>query len=318
MTMTRSFACYDLAVDIGGTHIRAALYPAGRRQQVARGDIPTQGEQPPHERLAALLRDLWPSQGTVQGIGVASPGPLDPYRGVILATPNIPQWRDFPLVRFLQERFAVPVVLDNDANAAALGEWRYGAGVGHHHLLYFTVSTGIGGGVIVEDRLLRGAAGLAGELGHITVLPDGPLCGCGQRGHLEAVSSGTAIARAAEEELARGVPSRLARAPRPLTAALVAEAAHQGDALAQAVLSRAAHFLGRAIADYLHIFNPTIVILGGGVVRAGEVFLRPLREALHASVMTPAYLDGLTMTTARLGDDAGLLGALALLRESQP
>lgn len=318
MTTSQTPPRYDLAVDIGGTHIRAAVYPAGEREPVVRGDILTQGEQPPHERLAALLRDLWPEPGIVRGIGVASPGPLDPYRGVVLATPNIPQWRDFPLVRFLQERFAVPVVLDNDANAAALGEWRYGAGVGHHHLLYFTVSTGIGGGVIVADRLLRGAAGLAGELGHVTVLPDGPLCGCGQRGHLEALASGTAIARAAEEELARGVPSRLAEAPRPLTAALVAEAARQGDVLAQAVLTRAAHFMGRAIADYLHIFNPTIVILGGGVVRAGEVYLAPLREALHAAVMSPAYLEGLTLTTARLGDDAGLLGALALLREAQP
>ncbi len=317
MSTPSSASLYDIAVDIGGTHIRAAVYPAGEIVPLARGDIPTQGDEPPHERLAALLHHLWPTQGTVRGLGVASPGPLDPYQGIILATPNIPQWRNFPLAAYLSERFNVPVVVDNDANAAALGEWRYGAGVGHHHLLYLTVSTGIGGGVIVDDRLLRGVAGLAGELGHLTVLPDGPLCGCGQRGHLEALASGPAIARAAEEELERGTPSILAQHPRPLTAALVAQAAQEGDALARAVFTRAAHFLGRAIADYLHIFNPSIVILGGGVTRAGDVLLKPLRETLHASVMTPAYLDNLTLSTARLGDEAGLIGALALLRETQ-
>ncbi len=307
---------FDFAVDVGGTHIRVALYPAGEIRPVAHRRIATQGSEPPHERLAALLRDLWPSQGTVRGIGVASPGPLDPYRGVILATPNIPQWRDFPLRAYLEERFGVPVVVDNDANAAAVAEWRYGAGRGHHHLLYLTISTGIGGGVIVADRLLRGAAGLAGELGHLTVLPDGPLCGCGQRGHLEALASGPAIARAAEAELDRGTPSSLADLPRPLTAAQVAQAAQAGDTLARAVFRRAAHFLGRAIADYLHIFNPTIVVLGGGVVQAGAVLLEPLEEALRQGVMTPAYLQNLTLTTAQLGDDVGLLGALALLRET--
>ena len=307
---------FDFAVDVGGTHIRVALYPVGETRPVAHRRIATQGPELPHERLAALLRDLWPSQGTVRGIGVASPGPLDPYRGVILATPNIPQWRDFPLRAYLEERFGVPVVVDNDANAAAVAEWRYGAGRGHHHLLYLTISTGIGGGVIVADRLLRGAAGLAGELGHLTVLPDGPLCGCGQRGHLEALASGPAIARAAEAELDRGTPSSLADLPRPLTAAQVAQAAQAGDALARAVFQRAAHFLGRAIADYLHIFNPTIVVLGGGVVQAGAVLLEPLEEALRQGVMTPAYLQNLTLTTAQLGDDVGLLGALALLRET--
>ncbi len=209
----------------------------------------------------------------------------------------------------------MPVVVENDANLAAIGEWCYGAAQGHRHVLYLTISTGIGGGVIVDGRLLRGVAGLAGELGHITVIPEGgPLCGCGQRGHLEAVASGPAIARAAEAALADGTPSLLAAAPRPLTAAQVAQAAQQGDPLALRVFAQAAGYLGRALADFLHIFNPSVVVLGGGVVHAGEVLLRPLARALRKGVMNPAYLEHITLTTARLGDDVGLLGALAWLR----
>ncbi len=305
---------YDVAVDIGGTHMRAAVFPAGETTPVRRERIATQGEGRPEARLAALLQEIWPTNGKVRGVGVACPGPLDPTRGVIFAAPNIPGWHDFPLGDYLQQTLGVPVMVDNDANLAALGEWRYGAGQGHHHVLYLTISTGIGAGVIVDDRLLHGARGLAAELGHITVVPDGPLCGCGQRGHLEAVASGTAIARQAEEALARGETSSLAALPRPLTAADVAQAAQNHDALAERIFTQAAEHLGRALAGFLHIFNPSIVILGGGVVQAGDVLLRPLETTLHASVMTPAYLEGLTLTTAALGDDAGLMGALALVR----
>jgi len=309
---------YYLAVDVGGTWLRAALYREGESLPAAQRRARTPREGRPEAALAALLQEIWPAEGEVLGIGVACPGPLDPRRGVVFATPNIPAWRDFPLADYLRQTFGVPVAIDNDANLAALGEWRYGAGRGHHHVLYLTISTGIGAGVIVADRLLHGARGLAAELGHITVVPDGPLCGCGQRGHLEALASGTAIARQAEEALARGEPSILATQPRPLTAAQVAQAAQAHDALAQRIFTQAAEHLGRALAGFLHIFNPSIVILGGGVVQAGEILLRPLEATLRASVMTPAYLDGLTLTTAQLGDDAGLLGALALTRASHP
>ncbi len=305
---------YHLAVDVGGTWLRAAVFPLGETTPARRERIRTPREGRPEAALVALLRELWPTDGEVLGIGVASPGPLDPSRGVILATPNIPAWRDFPLAAYLHQALGVPVAVDNDANLAALGEWRYGAAEGHHDVLYLTVSTGIGAGVIVNDRLLHGAHGLAGELGHMPILPDGPLCGCGQRGHLEAVASGTAIARAAREALAAGEVSSLASLSAPPTAADVARAAHAGDALARRILAEAAGHLGRALAGFLHIFNPSIVVLGGGVVQAGAVFLQPLEAALRAAVMHPAYLDGLTLTTAALGDDAGLLGALALAR----
>jgi glucokinase len=267
--------------------------------------------QTTYERLAQLIRSVIPATEDVISITVATPGPVDPYAGVIARTPNIPGWEDFPLQQRLEDDFRAPAHLGNDANLAALGEWRFGAGQGHSHLLYLTLSTGIGAGVIVDNRLLLGAHGLAAELGHVTVAPEGPLCGCGQRGHLEAVAAGPAIAAYVRELLAEGNTSVLADAPE-LTARAVGAAALAGDPLAQHVLARAGEMIGMAVADFLAIFNPTIVIFGGGVSFSGEPLLGPLRESLRAHVMDPAYLDDLVITTAALGDDAGLLGALAL------
>ncbi|MBU0512009.1 MAG: ROK family protein, partial [Chloroflexi bacterium] len=192
---------------------------------------------------------------------------------------------------------------------------KYGAGQGHDHLIYLTISTGIGSGVIMDGHLLTGSRGMAAELGHTSVLPDGPLCGCGQRGHLEAISSGTAIARWVQAELDNGVPSTLAKV-QPVTAQAVAEAARQGDKLALAAFERAGTYLGRALADFLHIFNPSIVIFGGGVSKSVDLFIEHLREAMEKHVISPGYIENLTITTAALGDDSGLMGALALARET--
>jgi glucokinase len=185
--------------------------------------------------------------------------------------------------------------------------------MGHHYLLYLTISTGIGSGIIMADRMIEGAHGLGAELGHITVLPDGPLCGCGKRGHLEAVASGPGIARWVEEQLACGEHSILASNQR-LSAKEVAMAAAVGDPLSQRAMQRAGTFIGHALADFLHIFNPTIAIFGGGVSKSGELLLSPLRKALEERVISPRYLQDFKITTAALGDDAGLMGALALAR----
>lgn len=249
----------------------------------------------------------------MEAIAVATPGPTDPYSGTVLEAPNIPSWINLPLRKLLEDRFPTRVAIGNDANMAALGESQYGAGKGHHDVIYMTISTGIGGGIIIDDRLLLGARGLATEMGHVTVIPDGPVCGCGHRGHLEAVASGTAIANWVEMQIAQGVASCLTTDEK-ITARRVAQAAREGDPLAIAALKRAGVFIGRALADYLHIFNPTIVILGGGVIRSGDLLLDPIRETMRSSVMTPAYLEGLELTTATLGDEAGLMGALALAR----
>ncbi len=258
-----------------------------------------------------LIAKVAPKDEQIAAIAVAAPGPLDPFAGMVYEAPNIPSWINLPLRKLIEDRFHVPVAIGNDATLAALGEWRFGAGKGHRNLLYITVSTGIGGGVIIENQMLLGMKGLAAELGHVTVLPDGPLCGCGQRGHLEAVASGPAIAHWVEQELADGIPSILP-SDRPITARDVSEAAGQGDELARAALARSATFIGTAVADFLHIFNPSMVIIGGGVSQSGEIFLEPLRKAMEEHVMSKKYLDDLLLTTADLGDDVGLMGALAL------
>ncbi len=301
-----------IAIDIGGTQTRLAVFPS-------QSNIPTlitrirtqQGGELPLDRLLDLIASAWEQNQPVLAIGAAVASPVDPYRGVVIAPPNIPGWVNLPLQKHIQDRFPVPTALGNDANLAALAEWKFGAGKGHHNMIYITVSTGIGGGVILDNKLLLGEVGLAGELGHITVLENGPLCGCGQRGHLEAVCSGLSIARWFEEELQKGKTSVL-KADHPLTAKEIGVAAAQGDALAIAAFHRSGTYLGRAFADYLHIFNVTCFVVGGGVSRVGPLLFDPLNATMRASVMSPRYLDNLTVTTAALGDEVGLMGALAL------
>jgi glucokinase len=196
---------------------------------------------------------------------------------------------------------------------AGLGEWQYGAGTGHNDLVYLTISTGIGGGVISSGHLLQGFHGMGAELGHMIVDPNGPLCSCGHRGHIEAFSAGRGIARYVCEQIDAGQKSSLQSQP-DLSAKQVAQAALEGDALAISAFERAGFYLGIAVANYLAIFDPSILIFGGGVSQAGDLLLKPFRESLKDHVFHPHYLDDLIITKAALGDDAGLLGALALAR----
>jgi glucokinase len=241
---------------------------------------------------------------------------LDSTRGILIAPPNLPEWHNFPLVESVQNRTLTPTIIGNDANLAALGEWKYGAGRGHHHIIYLTVSTGIGSGVIVNDHLLSGSRGLAPELGHVTILPDGPICPCGQPGHLEALASGKAIEEWVRQKLLSGLKSSLDKITH-ITAEIIAAAAAQGDELAIAAFQRAGDYIGLALASYVHIFNPTMIIIGGGVSKSAPLLLPPLRASLEKHVMIPQYLEGLEITTAQLGDNAGLMGALVQGRYKQ-
>ena len=302
-----------VAIDIGGTHIRVAAYEPGSTKPIAHTRVPSLANKPGvFDRLVQAIESIWPKE-QVDAIGIASPGPLDPYTGTILDTPNIKEWVNFPVGPKLSERFGVPVHLDNDANMAGLAEWQYGAGRGHHNLVYLTISTGIGGGVISQDQLLQGFRGMGAELGHMIVDPNGPPCGCGHNGHIESFSSGTAIARYVNEQLKAGQKSTLQADP-GLSARQVAEAARNGDALAISAFERAAHYLGIAVANYLAIFDPSILVFGGGVSQVGDLLFKPFQVSLRKHVFHPHYLDGLVITRAALGDDAGLLGALALAR----
>lgn len=301
-----------IAVDIGGTQMRAASFPPQGYEPLKIKRIATQSPgHSPSKRLIKLIEDVIPPAEEIIAIGVAAPGPLDPKTGVILETPNILALHHFPITDYLSEHFKKPVVLDNDANLAALSEWTVGAGKGHQHLIYLTISTGIGSGIIIAGRLLHGEQGLAPELGHTTVLPNGPRCGCGQLGHLEAVASGPAIASWATQALEDGQQSTLSDLL-PLTAKIVAQSAALGDQLGQAAFRRAGTFIGQALADFIHTFNPSMVIFGGGVSRSGDLLLSPVKEALNKHIMSPNYIKNLTITTAVLGDNAGLIGAQIL------
>jgi len=301
-----------IAIDVGGTQLRVAVYPKGEIRPFKQKRIPTiTAGETPVERLIGLIAELWPVDDNVCAIGLAAPGWVNPEQGLIVSAPNIPGWDRLPLDAILEERFHVPVRLGNDANMAVLGEWHFGAGRGYQDIIYLTISTGIGGGVVTNNRLLLGANGMAAELGHVTLVPDGPMCSCGQRGHLEALGSGTAIARFVAEQLANGVPSTLSRYPNP-TGRDISMAADQGDPLAISALARAGTYIGYALANYIHIFNPSIIILGGGVSYSGALLIEPMRAAIAERVISPEYLQGLSIVTVAHGDDAGLLGALAL------
>jgi glucokinase len=301
-----------ISVDVGGTQIRVAIFGENSIVPLVQKKIPTQGDnQTPIERIIALLKELWPSDGEVNSIAIAAPGYLDPEKGIVLTAPNIPGWKNYPLASLLREHFDVPIYLGNDANLAALGEWKFGAGRGHHDILFMTVSTGIGGGIISGDKLITGVNGMAGEIGHVVSVPDGPICGCGKRGHLEAVASGTGIARHVREQLANGVPSVFPAGSSP-SAKEIAQAAKNGDKLSKEAFDLAGFYLGRTVADFLHILNPSILILGGGVSMSGDLIIKPMKESMAKHVIVPEYMDKLEIVQAALGDDAGLLGALAL------
>jgi glucokinase len=298
-----------IAIDIGGTQLRAAVYSQNSTVPIKVQRVPSRGmEAGVFDRLTALIDSVWPDE-PVDIICAAVPGPLNPFTGIIIETPNIPSWTNYPLADLLSKKYCVPAFIGNDANLAVLGEWLYGAGQGHHDIVYLTISTGIGGGVICGDRLIEGFRGMATELGHITILPDGPVCSCGVKGHLEAVASGTAIAKYVSDQIAAGRKSILARGT--LSARQISDAARQGDALAKEAFVRAGEFIGQATADFMHMFNPSILILGGGVTLSGALLLDPLKDSMRRHVMDQSYLDGLVVTTAKLGDDAGLLGSLA-------
>ena len=312
-------------IDIGGTKIALAVADLEGRI-IERGRFPARtAERGPHaiieEALAESERLLGETGARLAAVGLGCGGPLDRGRGLILSPPNLPGWDEFPIVRLVEERLGVPALLDNDANAAALGEHRHGAGRGFKHLVYITQSTGIGGGVIVSGRLIHGVCDGAGEVGHMTVLPDGPACGCGGRGCLEALCSGTAIARRARERLAAGEASSLSPlSPNEVTGRAVAEAARAGDAVATAVWAEMIHYLAVGVGNLFNVLAPEAVVIGGGVSEAGEQLFGPLRERVRARArMLPP--EKINILQASLGGDSALHGAVILgqaARERRP
>ncbi|HEX2221903.1 MAG TPA: ROK family protein [Candidatus Limnocylindria bacterium] len=309
-----------LALDVGGTKIAAGVVSeagelTGWLREPARSE---EGPTPMIERLVLLGRRSAQAAGAaldhLDAVGVGCGGPLDARAGVIQSPPNLPGWVDVPLGPLLRDALGLPVHIDNDANAAVLGEHRFGAGRGATNLVYLTISTGIGGGVIADGRLLWGESGNAAELGHVSVAHDGWPCHCGRRGCPEAFASGTGIARRACEAVEAGERSALAAlpgGPAAITAEAVADAARAGDPLATRIWTQTTEVLGAAVANALNAFNPRRVILGGGVTRSGDLLLEPVRRIALSQTLGPQTRDA-DIVPAELGERTGVLGAAAV------
>jgi len=312
-----------LGIDIGGTKCAAVLGTPGG-EMVGRVPLPTDPRRPPAEIVAELVaaaRGLLAAHGlppaALRGIGVSCGGPLDHESGVILRPPNLPLWDAVPIRALLQEAFpGVQVEVENDANATALAEWRWGAGRGCRSMVFVTMGTGIGGGLILDGRLYRGASGLAGELGHQTILVNGPLCGCGKKGCLEALASGPAIARLAQDSLqyGRGRPliQRAGGRAADITARHVVEAARDGDAFARGILAEVGGYMGIGLANVIQILNPERIVLGTIAVHAGDLLLGPIRDAV-AEFAWERSASACQILPAALGDRAQDLAALSLV-----
>ena len=310
-----------LAIDIGGTKLAAGIVTAtGELLDTVR--TPTFVEQGPDrivERLLDLSRTLLQrTHASVSRVGIGCGGPLDTRRGLIQNPPNLPGWIDYPLVRRIQAGLGLPVSLENDANAAALAEYHFGAGRGTRHMVYLTISTGIGGGLILDGELYRGKHGNAGELGHIQVRYDGRPCNCGGRGCLEAYASGTNIARRARELAAHHPESLLARLVPTLEdiqAQTVLAALQAGDPVANALWDETLDILAAGVASIVHAFDPERVVIGGGISNFADLLFPPLRERVARRSM-PALADSVDICPAAFAENVGILGAAAVaLRE---
>ena len=307
-----------IGLDVGGTKT-AALRITSEGEPLARSIQPTHADDP-EASMAAAERVVTDVIGPEVGaIGVGAAGLIDARTGTILTSPNF-AWRKVPIGPRLAERFGLPVSVDNDATVAGWGEARLGASRGYDQSLFVGVGTGIGGGIVIEGRIVRGAHGFAGEIGHVIVEPDGPPCGCGNRGCWEQVASGQAIERAAARAIADDPGSTLSqladRDPRRATGQLVVEAARDGDDVAVGILAEVGRRLGQGIAGFVNVLDPEIVVVGGGVAAAGEALLGPARAAYADAVEGSDVRPEVPIVAAALGSDAGAIGAGLLAIEA--
>ena len=317
---------YIIGVDLGGTKILTVV--ATEKGEIL---LRKKEETPAFEGPAVVLdqiekdvQEVIRVQGIgieeVRAVGVCAAGFYNHREKVIVESPNLAGWNQIPLASRLEERIGRPVFVENDANAAAYGEYRLGAGRGRSHIIYITVSTGIGGGIIADGEIFHGSQGYAGEIGHMTLDLHGPPCNCGSRGCLETLSSGTAIARQARELLASGRSSRMLEVAamegrQEVTARHVFTAAELGDEAAREIVDRAIEYLGTGLAGMATLLNPEIFVIGGGVSMSGDSFFQPLREAFSRRAAGPVR-ENVQIVPAGLGDEAGIVGAVLLAEEA--
>jgi glucokinase len=309
-----------IGLDVGGTKIAGAVVdPEGAI--VAKRQVPTESQEP-NSIVAAIVkvaRELKAAAPAAAAVGVGAAGLVDVDRGVILGAPNL-AYRNVPVRDTLSDRLGLPAIVDNDANVAALAEAVYGAGRDAGDQIMVTVGTGIGGGIIIGGKIYRGHYGVGAELGHIVVDPDGPVCGCGNRGCWEAVASGTAIGRLARQRVEGGAGADLLAAVGgdldAITGELVGESAIAGSAFARDVLAEIGRYLGIGLASIVNIFDPEVIVIGGGAAAGtGELLLEPARASMQAHILGISWRTPVRIVPAVLGNDAGVVGAARLARD---
>jgi glucokinase len=318
---------YIVGVDLGGTSINVGVVPYEGGTVLGMRSLPTESQRGAkfvvdrmvdmvHEAMKDAGREREIGEHAYLGLGLGSPGPLDRETGTVLDTPNL-GWRNFPLRDLVANATGLDTVLDNDANVAALGEWWAGAGRDVDSMLQVTLGTGIGGGFIMKGRVFHGASDVAGEVGHMTIDSTGRKCNCGNYGCLEAYASGPAIAARAREGLEAGAASILADLvdgnSEQITAETVYEAIVAGDVYAEEVMHETAKFLGTGLANLINILNPEMIVISGGVTRAGDHLFRPLHAEVRRRAFRHAY-EACRIVGSELGDLAGVIGAAATYR----
>ena len=316
---------HAIGVDVGGTKITAGVVDASA-QVVSRYSVRSHAGRPPDEVIEAILEATEAALSTeglerraIAGVGVGFAGHVNGAQGIVLTSSNLPAWDNHPLRDMLRQRLGIPVILENDANCAAWAEYRFGAGRGSRFLCYVTISTGFGAGIVIDGKLYAGATGSAGEIGHVVVEPDGPPCTCGKRGCAMSYACGLAISRMACERLETDEPTLLRElcgsTPERVSGEVVAEAARQGDKVAIEILTTAGHYFGIGLSTIVQVLNPDRIIVGGGLLQAGALIMEPALRALNENIH-PVLSGSAEIVPSEMGDDAGMLGAAALVWES--
>ena len=309
-----------VGVDVGGTKVLGGVVDAsGKVLATSRRDTPREGGGELTKTIAEVARELM-QKHSITAVGVSAAGFVSSDRKTMLATPNIADWNGVQLDVELTKLIGLPVVIENDANAAAWGEAKFGAGRNQAHMMMLTIGTGVGGGIVVNNELYRGAFGIAAEFGHLRVVPEGHLCGCGARGCFEQYASGSALRRHAREaisaspDLARNLLARGDGTIDGLTGQAITDAAREGDAVALAAFQTTAQYLGAGIASLAVLLDPSCVVIGGGVIDAGEILLAPTREAMKRYMPFAGKHPYPEIVAAELGNEAGLVGVADLAR----
>ena len=308
---------YVIGIDLGGTNLKAGLVDRDGKIH-HRLSIRTDNNADPQtisnqifELIVKVGAGLKSAPANIIGVGLGSPGLVDKKGETILFSPNLPLWRNIPIKRMVSERFSVPCVLENDANAAAWGEKWVGAGKEANSLVMLTLGTGIGGGIIINNTLWRGVNNVAAEIGHMVIQMDGPKCSCGNYGCIEAYASATSMVRRFKESLKNGVPSSL-KDTGEITAKMINDAAFQGDKASLDIIKETGYYLGVALVNIMHILNPEVIVLTGGMIGSGDLLMNPIKQVIKEKAFEASAKET-KIVFSQLGNDAGIIGAAGCL-----